>query len=497
MQLAIHVAGESVAEDERAHPKVGAVLADPSGEVLLQCHRGEAPGAHAEYRLLETAREREIATRDCVLFATLEPCTQRGSGKIPCAQRIAAANLAAIYIGTLDPNPNITGRGELFLSYSMEVGRFPSDLAQELMRMNEAFFAQHAAAHAPAVSLYASRGPELNLVFPKPRLSNDRNELLQQTLDLVSGDGGDIWVRAGDLSWWREAQITFLEARLNGRRVRISTSPSNPEDPVFQESRTAAEAIGAVVVDQLPSSNTVRGTMISPGTDQSAMVVIDERSRILLRSPDDRGLLRLLFEEFASQLGDEAVTDSMERDPQLEPLTEQQVVEALRHNVPQYANAEIAYDDVRTEPLRPLTRHLERFKLFRAARLDALQLSHPNAPDAARIVGSPWPITPPIVEMHDDDPIVIDGTHRAFMHHRRGGDLMRALVVKGAEGPLPARPLADWQDVEVYNTKLPRERRYDNYAEANFRPIRKAFATLAIMPPPERPRLDQEQRPSD
>jgi pyrimidine deaminase RibD-like protein len=479
MQLAVHVAGESVAEDERAHPKVGAVLASPSGDVLLQCHRGEIPGAHAEFRLLETARERGIDTRDCVLFATLEPCTQRGSGKIPCAQRIAAAHLAAIYIGTLDPNPNITGRGELYLSYSMEVGRFPSGLARELMRMNGAFFAQHAAAHAPAVSPYASRGPELNLVFPKPRLSNDRNELLQQTLDLVSGDGGDIWVRAGDLSWWREAQITFLEARLNGRRVRISTSTSNPEDPAFREVRTAAAAIGAVVVDQPPNSNRIRGTMISPGTDRSAMVVIDERSRILLRAPDDQGLLRLLYEELAGQLDDEAVTGSVERDPELEPLTERQVVEALRRNVPQYAGAEIAYHEVETEPLRPLTRHLERFKVFRAARLEALQLSHPVAADAARIVGSPWPITPPVVEMHGNDSIVIDGTHRAFMHHRRSIDRMRTIVVTGVEAPLPARPLAGWQDVEVYNTKLPRERRYDNYTEANFRPIRKAFATLA------------------
>lgn len=479
MRLAVHVAGESVAEDERAHPKVGAVLASPSGKVLLQCHRGETPGAHAEYRLLETARERGIDTHDCILFATLEPCTQRGAGKIPCAQRIAAAGLSAIYIGTLDPNPNITGRGELYLSYTMKVDRFPSGLARELMKMNEAFFAQHAAAHRPAVSLYASRGPDLNLAFPRPRLSDDRNELLQQTLDLVSGDAGDIWVRAGDLSWWREAQITFLEARLNGRRVRISASPSDPGRTAFREARAAAEAIGAVVVDQNADANHVRGTMVSPGAERAAMVVIDEHSRLLLRSPDDRGLLQLVYNEMADELGDQATGSRTEREPQIEPLEEPQLVETLRNHVPQYAEARIAYREVEVDRLRPLTRHLERFKIFRAARLEALQLSHPSGTESARIVGSPWPITPPVVEAHGNDLIVIDGTHRAFMHHRQGVDRMAALVVSDVQSPLPARPLADWQDVEVYNTKLPRERRYDDYSEAHFRPIREAFATLA------------------
>ncbi|HYQ78609.1 MAG TPA: hypothetical protein VEP91_05815 [Solirubrobacterales bacterium] len=479
MRLAVHVAGESVAEDERAHPRVGAVLASPDGEVLAQCHRGEVPGTHAEYRVFERAREEGIETRGCVLFATLEPCTQRGSGKIPCAERVAAAELAAIYIGTLDPNPNITGRGELFLDQYMDVGRFPIDLARELREMNEAFFAQHLDRSLPAVSLYASRGPDVNRTFPKPRLSDDRNELLQQTLDLVSGDPGDVWVRAGDLSWWREAQITFLEARLRSREVRISANPAGATDDSFDEARAAAEAIGAVVLQSAEPADQIRGTMVSPGTDRAAMVVIDAGSRSLLRSPDDKGLLSLIHKEMAAELDADEIAVPPHREPRLEPLSEERLVGALRSHVPQYAEAEIRREEVEIEGLRPLTRNLERFKIFRAARLEALKLADPAIGEAVRIVGSPWPITPPVVERRDGGLFIVDGTHRAFMHLRNGVDQMSALVVEGVDSPLPARPLDGWEGVHVFGAKLPRGRRYDDYDQSQFRPIRRAFATLA------------------
>jgi hypothetical protein len=302
-------------------------------------------------------------------------------------------------------------------------------------------------------------------------------------LDLVSGDGGDIWVRAGDLSWWREAQVTFLAARLSGRRVRISANPSEPGSLAYRQARSAAEAIGAVVVERRATAGPLRGTLVSPGTDQAAMVVIDEHSRHLLRSPDDRGVLELLSHDLERELGDEVTGIRAERDPQIEPLTETELIASLHAGVSQYADADIAYEDLDVESLRPLTRYLERFKVFRAARLDALQLSYPSRFVGARIKGSPWPITPPVVELRKEGPVVIDGTHRAFMQLRRGKLSMPALVVRGVDDVLPARPLADWEGVTVFNAKLPRHRRYTDYRKENFRPIRPAFAAMARTDP--------------
>ena len=45
MDLAIELAKKAEPEDCRVHPKVGAVLASPNGEVLLESYRGESdPG---------------------------------------------------------------------------------------------------------------------------------------------------------------------------------------------------------------------------------------------------------------------------------------------------------------------------------------------------------------------------------------------------------------------------------------------------------------------
>src|SRR5438067_525498 len=97
-------AAKSIPEDDRVHPYVGALLTDLSGRVLVRAHRGERPGAHAEYLLLERAREAGVSLRESALFVTLEPCTKRGRDKIPCALRIAEAQIPLIFIGTLDPN---------------------------------------------------------------------------------------------------------------------------------------------------------------------------------------------------------------------------------------------------------------------------------------------------------------------------------------------------------------------------------------------------------
>lgn len=476
MRLAVREAARATPEDERVHPKVGAVLADGDGKALLSTHRGQEPGLHAEYALLESARKAGIDTRGCTLFATLEPCISRSGGKIPCAERIAAAGLAGIYIGTLDPNPNITGRGETFLSYRMFLGRFPAPLAAELRTMNAAFFEHHRKAHEPVASIYASTGIPSDTAHPKPQLGEDRNHLLQQTLDLVSGDGGDVWVRAGDLSWWREAQFTFLGAALDGREVRVMAHCDIGEESTYQPARRSVLASGASLVD-LNDPPVLKGTLVSPGTDRAAMALVDRRSVTLLRSPDDSGLLGLVTSDLTRTWDNSAAVGPIA--PRLESLEEDQLVRALTENVPQYDGLAASIETVSVDEIVPLTRHLERFKLFRSSGLEAIRTRH-GVPRAALIVGSPWPITPPVVERRADGSlVVVDGTHRVYTARELGDSAVEAVVVDGCDAPLPAEPAAGWQLVSVYNTKLPRERRYDDYRPSEFREIRAAFETLA------------------
>jgi pyrimidine deaminase RibD-like protein/SAM-dependent methyltransferase len=156
MRLAIDEAKKSIIEDKGVHPYVGAVVAGGDGQVLATAHRGEtAPGRHAEFIVLSKVSEAQVDLNDAELFATLEPCTARGPGKIPCAQRIIDSGIRRVHIGMLDPNPQILGRGEMRLRWEkIDVERFPSDMIRELEELNAEFVDTYRKAHLPNTSLY-------------------------------------------------------------------------------------------------------------------------------------------------------------------------------------------------------------------------------------------------------------------------------------------------------------------------------------------------------
>lgn len=136
--MAIEEARKSVAEDERPHPKVGAVLVK-DGIVVSKAHRGENPESHAEYIALEEKLS-EDSVAGATVYTTLEPCTTRNHPKIPCAQRLVERKVARVVIGMLDPNPEIRGLGEQLLSEAgIETQLFPKDLRAQVEELNREF----------------------------------------------------------------------------------------------------------------------------------------------------------------------------------------------------------------------------------------------------------------------------------------------------------------------------------------------------------------------
>jgi len=136
--LAIEEARKSAPEDERPHPKVGALIVK-DGHVLSKAHRGEKPKSHAEYVALEDKLSDDLAA-GATVYTTLEPCTTRRHPKIPCAQRLVDRKIGRVVIGMLDPNPDIRGRGDQLLSDAgIEVQLFPRDLRAQVEEMNRDF----------------------------------------------------------------------------------------------------------------------------------------------------------------------------------------------------------------------------------------------------------------------------------------------------------------------------------------------------------------------
>lgn len=142
MRLAVDQAKASRAEvrDDVA-PRVGVTIAK-NGQLLGSAHRGKLnPGDHAEFCLLTELADAGTAVEGAEVFTTLEPCTRRSAGKIPCAERLISAGVAKVWIGSYDPNPSIYREGWRALrDAGIELGDFPAELRAELRADNYLFF---------------------------------------------------------------------------------------------------------------------------------------------------------------------------------------------------------------------------------------------------------------------------------------------------------------------------------------------------------------------
>jgi pyrimidine deaminase RibD-like protein len=137
-EMAIQEARQSVAEDDRAHPRVGAVVVKDC-KVLSKAHRGENPKCHAEFIALEVKLPDDLVAGSTV-YTTLEPCTTRNHPKIPCVQRLIERQVSRVFIGMLDPNPEIRGLGIQALNeVGIETQLFPRDLQSQIEDLNREF----------------------------------------------------------------------------------------------------------------------------------------------------------------------------------------------------------------------------------------------------------------------------------------------------------------------------------------------------------------------
>jgi diaminohydroxyphosphoribosylaminopyrimidine deaminase/5-amino-6-(5-phosphoribosylamino)uracil reductase len=103
----------------RVHPNplVGAVVVDPSGEVVGEGWHAEFGGPHAERVALEAAGHR---AEGATLVVSLEPCHHQGK-QPPCTSAIQAAGIARVVYALEDPNPEAAGGAEFLRAAGVAV----------------------------------------------------------------------------------------------------------------------------------------------------------------------------------------------------------------------------------------------------------------------------------------------------------------------------------------------------------------------------------------
>src|ERR1035437_2180807 len=118
------------------NPMVGAVLVCDDliiGEGFHH-HFGED---HAEPNAIRSVKDPELLKR-ATLYVSLEPCSYYGKTP-PCADLIVSNHIPRVVIGTLDPNPKVSGKGvEILHNAGVEV--IVGVLEDECRELNKRFF---------------------------------------------------------------------------------------------------------------------------------------------------------------------------------------------------------------------------------------------------------------------------------------------------------------------------------------------------------------------
>lgn len=116
------------------NPMVGCVVVKDGVAVAEGCHEryGEF---HAERNaLMRCGAEAEGAD----LYVTLEPCCHQGNTP-PCTEIIMEKGIGRVFVGAMDPNPKVAGKGVTILrEHGIEVTT--GVLEDECLRINEIFF---------------------------------------------------------------------------------------------------------------------------------------------------------------------------------------------------------------------------------------------------------------------------------------------------------------------------------------------------------------------
>ena len=128
------------------NPMVGCIIVK-DGRLIGEGFHERFGGPHAEPNALAACRE---SPEGATAYVTLEPCCHVNKKTPPCVPRLIEAKLTRVVVGTLDPNPQVAGRGvQQLRAAGIQVDVVDSSQAKQLI----APFIATTTHHRPYVTL--------------------------------------------------------------------------------------------------------------------------------------------------------------------------------------------------------------------------------------------------------------------------------------------------------------------------------------------------------
>lgn len=118
------------------NPMVGAVLVYDD-RIIGEGYHHHFGEAHAEPNAINSVLYPELL-KEATMYVSLEPCSHYGKTP-PCADLIVNSGISRVVIGTLDPNPKVSGRGiEILRNAGIQV--IVGVMEKECRELNKRFF---------------------------------------------------------------------------------------------------------------------------------------------------------------------------------------------------------------------------------------------------------------------------------------------------------------------------------------------------------------------
>ena len=112
LHTAFLLAKRANSKDIRPNPFVGAIVVDDKGNIIGEGYHQKAGEAHAEVLAINDAFAKSKDLSNSTLYVSLEPCSHSGKTP-PCTHLILEHKIPKVVIGSMDPNPLVSGAQEL------------------------------------------------------------------------------------------------------------------------------------------------------------------------------------------------------------------------------------------------------------------------------------------------------------------------------------------------------------------------------------------------
>lgn len=117
------------------NPMVGAVIVH-EGRIIGEGYHRKCGEGHAEVNAIASVKE-EAWLKDSTMYVSLEPCSHYGKTP-PCAELIIKKGIPRVVVGSLDPFPEVAGRGiQMLQEAGVEV--VTGVMKEETDKLNRAF----------------------------------------------------------------------------------------------------------------------------------------------------------------------------------------------------------------------------------------------------------------------------------------------------------------------------------------------------------------------